>query len=136
MIPFSYVGINDEDLSLLQDRLYPEANKIFLANLAKQNKIPVEKLPLLDYQNHPVFKRDRLLEIRKQKAKYLKDKDTTEFDVKYLTYEEAVANDKGNHYLLKDDATPLEELERRFPKMTVIPEKVTLDDLSSDDEKA
>ena len=134
MIPFSKLGITKEDLDLLQNRLYPGVNEIFLKRLAKDSKIDYNKLPELDYVEHPLYKREKMIAIREQKAKMLKGKDTSKFDVKYKTIEEAKELDtEGNHILVEDDKIPLEELEAKFPLLTT---KTALDELSSDDEKA
>jgi len=133
MIPYSKLGINKEDLDLLQNRLYPGVNEVFLQRLAEERKIDYKKLPELDYEEHPLYKRDRMIAIREQKRQYLKGKDTSKFDVKFKTIEEAQELDPvGKHVLLEENKIPLEELEARFPKLTT---KTALDELSSDSEE-
>ena len=117
---------------MLQNRLYPQVNKVFLEQLAQRQGYKFEQIEELDYRENDLYKMHKMLARRQQKALYLKDKDTSKWDVKYKTIEEAQAKDKeGNHVLLKDDKMPLEELEKRFPKLKI---KTALDELSSDTE--
>jgi len=126
-----------EDIHMLEQRLYPQVNQYFMKQIAEQNGINISQIETLDYSENDLFKQQKMIEQRQYKAKMLKGKDTSEYDVKYKNYEQAVAEDKDGKHLRMNMPIPLEELEKQFPKLKVIDEEiVTLDDLSSDDEKA
>jgi len=108
MIPLSKLGIGIDDKELLSNRLFPEVNKIFLANLAKSNNVDINHVENLDYSNHPVYKRDRWMANRLRRAEYLKDRidkgqfDITPYEEKYKTFEEAIAAEPDKHVIMEE----------------------------------
>lgn len=110
-----------------------------METVAKQNNIDVKNLPLLDYQEHPLYIKEKMIIERMQKAKMLRDRDTSEHDVKYKTIEEARDRDsKGNHIYVKDKKIPLEELEKLYPleKIEELSIEEEMKNNDSEDEKA
>ena len=115
MIPFHVLDLDKNDVKMLQERLYPEANELFLQTLAERQGLNPKHLMRLDYTEHPVYKRDRMIATRIRKAQYLKGQDTSKHNVKYKTIEEAKEKDKEGGHILLSEPTPLEELEAQFP---------------------
>lgn len=141
MIPLSKIGIGKEEREMLSKRLFPQVNEIFLANLAKQNGINPKLLEELDYSNHPQYIMEKMMKSREQKALMVKNFNTSKHDYKYKTIEEAQEKDKtSTHVLIEQAGKPIDELndeilelQRDFQQNKI--KGITLDELSSDDEK-
>ncbi len=133
-VPLSAIGISKEDQILMSDRLFPEANRIFIERTAKETGYDPKQIQKLDYCDHPLYRQQMMMEKRQMKAKFLKDNkiDTSEFDYPWKTIEEAQANDKeSTHILLTDDK--YKNIKKKIDKFK---SKYDLDNISEEDEKS
>jgi len=134
-IPLSMIGISKEDKDMLSNRLFPEANKILIEQLAKEYGYDIKNIEKIDYSNHPIYQMNKMIALRNQKKEYLKDKDTSEFDYPFKSFDEACKKEPGKHFILDGKKETVEELNKRIEKLKIENKKgLTLDDLSSDDE--
>jgi len=122
MIPLSRLGISREEKDMLAQRLYPDANRIFLKKLAQGQGYDPATMELLDYSDHPEWKMKKLFRDRDARAERLKKRiengeiDISKYDVKYKTFDEAVANEPGKHVEMKKGQS-IEELEIEIEKV-------------------
>jgi len=142
MIPLSRLGISKEERTMLAERLYPGANRIFLKRLAKNQGFNPEVMELLDYSEHPVWKMKKMMRDRQTKANFLKKsiengtRNIDHLNVKYKTWEEATKNEPGKHVEMRGRQS-IEELNKEIERLKLNHKmRINLEDLSSDDEKA
>ena len=55
MVTLRKLGIGKEDQELLEKRLFPEVNEIFLRQIAKEHGYDEEDIPELDYSDNPTY---------------------------------------------------------------------------------
>lgn len=129
MIPLSTFGITKEERELLQSRLYPQANKIFLETMAGENGINYGEIQQLDYEDHPSFQMEQWMKKRQLKAKMLNKKIADGYVIPeelcypYKSIEHAQNEDKkSRHILLKDESTVGQTSKLQF-KLEDIPEE-------------
>jgi hypothetical protein len=127
MYRLSQFGMSKEERQMLQERLYPQVNEFFMKGIAKKNNLDVQHIETLDYTNNDLFKQQKLLEQRQLKAKFIKDKniDTSEWDYKWKSIEEAQELDKESQHIdITNSIKPLEELESQYPIEKYIEEEL------------
>ncbi len=148
-IPLSYFGITKEDKQLLENRLFPAANKIFLERLAQENGVEKTQIEMLDYANHPLYVQEQWMKKRLLKKKMLDEKikngyDISKFEYPFKSIEEANDKEPGKHILANEPET-VEDLEKRIKneKYSEIAKKIVrfkkdfdLDSISEEDEKS
>jgi len=120
MIPLSRLGIGNAEKELLANRLFPEANAIFIKNLAEKSGIDLSHLEQLDYSVHPSYLMEKLKIDRERKAEILKDRianglvDISKHEVKYKSFEEAQEKDKKGTHIEMIGGQDLKELEKEI----------------------
>ena len=102
MIPLSKLGIGKADRKMLEERLFPEVNKIFLENLAKENGLKFTDIAELDYESNPTYEHEQWIRRRELNAsrnvKFPEEKLT-----KYEKFEDAKSQDKKYQHILLND---------------------------------